>query len=192
MRAVQPTRIHITGSSGSGTTTLGRALARSMQHAHFDADDYYWLPPEPVGRRAFEEKRRAELRNAALLEDLRPLDGYVVSGSIASWYPHDLVRRLFDRIVCLWNPTEIRLARLRAREKHVYGAAIEPGGAMHEPHRRFLEWAARYDTAGMDQRSRMSHEAWLARVGGPQLRLEDDLSVEARVERVRSWLGEPV
>ena len=37
-------RIHILGASGSGTTTLGRALAERLQCRHFDTDDYFWLP----------------------------------------------------------------------------------------------------------------------------------------------------
>ena len=36
-------RIHILGAAGSGTTTLGRALAERLQCPHFDTDDYFWL-----------------------------------------------------------------------------------------------------------------------------------------------------
>ena len=34
-------RIHITGASGSGTSTLGAALANHLCVAHFDADNFY-------------------------------------------------------------------------------------------------------------------------------------------------------
>ena len=40
-------RIHILGASGSGTTTLGRALAARLQCPHFDTDDCFWLPTDP-------------------------------------------------------------------------------------------------------------------------------------------------
>ncbi|MFL6605024.1 MAG: hypothetical protein ACJ8R9_27330 [Steroidobacteraceae bacterium] len=43
-------RILITGASGSGTTTFGRALATEMDWAFFDADDYYWMPSDPPFR----------------------------------------------------------------------------------------------------------------------------------------------
>jgi adenylate kinase family enzyme len=33
-------RIHILGAYGSGTTTLGRALAARLQYLYFDMDDY--------------------------------------------------------------------------------------------------------------------------------------------------------
>lgn len=39
--------IHITGASGSGTTTLGRALAQALGWRYLDADRYYWLPTSP-------------------------------------------------------------------------------------------------------------------------------------------------
>jgi hypothetical protein len=35
-------RIHILGASGSGTTTLGHALAARLQCPHFDTDAYFW------------------------------------------------------------------------------------------------------------------------------------------------------
>jgi hypothetical protein len=43
---VDTLRILITGASGTGTTTLGGALAQQLNCGFFDADDYYWLPAE--------------------------------------------------------------------------------------------------------------------------------------------------
>jgi adenylate kinase family enzyme len=43
-------RILITGASGCGTTTLGRALADKLRLPFFDVDDYYWLPIEKYSR----------------------------------------------------------------------------------------------------------------------------------------------
>jgi len=43
-------RIHITGASGAGTTTLGEHLARALRCDHFDTDDYYRLPADPPFR----------------------------------------------------------------------------------------------------------------------------------------------
>jgi type II secretory pathway predicted ATPase ExeA len=38
-------RIQVTGASGSGTTTLGRALADLWSVPHADADDHLFVPP---------------------------------------------------------------------------------------------------------------------------------------------------
>src|SRR5262245_32157521 len=99
-------RIHITGASGSGTTTLGRELARTLDCAHFDADNYFWLPTDPP----FEKKRERTERNAMLLNDLHANDRWVLSGSVSTW--DDDIYACFDLVVFLLIPAEIRLARL--------------------------------------------------------------------------------
>lgn len=43
-------RIHVTGASGSGITTLGRALADTLALPHHDTDDYLWQPTTPPYR----------------------------------------------------------------------------------------------------------------------------------------------
>jgi adenylate kinase family enzyme len=50
--------IHIYGASGSGTSTLGRYLAKRLDFAFLDADDYFWLPTDPK----FTKKRPIEQR----------------------------------------------------------------------------------------------------------------------------------
>ncbi len=52
---MQPSRLHITGASGAGTTTLGAALAETFGCPHHDADDFYWLPSDSPYR---EERSR--------------------------------------------------------------------------------------------------------------------------------------
>lgn len=39
----KPHGIIILGANGSGKSTLGRELARVLNFAHFDAEDYHWL-----------------------------------------------------------------------------------------------------------------------------------------------------
>ena len=39
--------IHIFGASGSGTTTLGRAIHETFRHAHLDTDNYFWISTDP-------------------------------------------------------------------------------------------------------------------------------------------------
>ena len=46
-RSGTPRRIHITGASGSGTTTLGAAAAAALGVKHLDADDFAWAPTDP-------------------------------------------------------------------------------------------------------------------------------------------------
>src|SRR5215471_7106483 len=119
-------RIHIFGASGSGTSTLGSALAQHLQYQHLDSDNYYWLPTNPP----FQIKRDIEERQKLLLDDLSASDSWVLSGSLCKW--GDIAIPLFDVVVFLWLPSDIRFARLRNRESQRYGEeAISQGGHLH-------------------------------------------------------------
>jgi hypothetical protein len=74
-------RLHLVGASGSGTTTLGRALARHLDCPHFDTDDYFWLPSDPP----FELIRDRATRQALLGHDLQHHPAWVLSGSLCGW-----------------------------------------------------------------------------------------------------------
>ena len=176
-------RVHIVGASGSGTTTLGRALAGRLGCAHLDTDDFFWLPSDPP----FHHVREREARQALLGEALAREPGWVLSGSLCGW--GDGVIPLFDLVVFLWIPPEIRMARLRERERARYGAAIEPGGPQHESSRAFLEWAAGYDGAlEPPHRCRRLHEEWLAALPCPVVRFLDTAPTAEHVARLEAHL----
>jgi len=161
-------RIHITGGSGSGTTTLGRKLAEQLGFAHFDGDDYYWQPTSPPYR----AKRDPGDRLSAILTDLRGVQNAVVSGSAVGW--GEELEDGFDFIVFLYLPAPTRVQRLRTREIERFGA-VDPA---------FLEWAAQYDEGPLEGRSLAKHNAWLAARCCPVIRLEEDLSVDDRIRLV--------
>ena len=162
-------RIHITGASGTGTTTLAGLLAAALDVRHFDADEYFWLPLDPP----FTHKRPVGERNEKLINDLDTIPSWVLSGSVTGWGTD--AERFFDLVVYLWVPTAIRVQRLRQRELARFGHRIAPGGEMHEGYEEFIAWAERYDSAGLEQRSRAVHEAWLGGITCPVLRIEGDL-----------------
>src|SRR5579872_4003369 len=122
MASSRPTepRIHITGASGSGVSTLGAALSRRLGCTRLDTDDFYWKPTDPPYRESREVGERLALVAAAM--DQAPA-GWVLSGSLDGW-GDPLIPR-FGRVVFLEAPTELRLQRLAERERGRYGAAIE-------------------------------------------------------------------
>jgi hypothetical protein len=83
---------------------------------------------------------------------------------------------------------ERRQARLKERERQRYGAAIEPGGARHAAFLAFMEWNARYDTAGPEMRSRAMHEAWIERLPCAVLRLDSSVPLAELVAAVERAL----
>ncbi len=89
---------------------------------------------------------------ALLRADLEKPGGWALSGSLFGW--GDVFIPLFDLVVFLYIPADLRMARLRAREIARYGeAAIAPGGAMHASSTAFLQWAAGYDEGDLEKDS---------------------------------------
>ena len=177
-------RLHVTGAAGSGTTTLGRALAQRLAAPHFDTDDVFWAPTDPPYRR----KREPEQRLRLLIELLGERPRWVLSGSLDSWGAP--VVPLFDMVVWLDVPTELRLSRLALRERVRYGrAAIAPGGPLHADHLHFLAWAADYDRGLHAGRNRHRHEAWLAELSCKVLRLDGSRPTRSLVQEVMATAG---
>lgn len=170
--------IHILGPSGSGTTTLGKALCKKYGMTHFDADDYFWYPTDPP----YEKKRPIEKRQELFFQDILNEESWVISGSLCSW--GDIFISFFDLVIYLWVPTEIRIKRLVKREREEFGDDVLPGGRMYKNHKEFLEWAANYDSGGLDMRSKITHELWLKRLDCPVLRIEGNYSLEENLRVV--------
>lgn len=152
-------RIHILGPSGSGTTTLGVNLGARLQIKHLDTDDFYWKKtPVPFTEKVLPEER---LKN--IEQTMSGMNQWVLSGSLCSW--GDPLIRLFTQVIYISLPWEVREQRLLRREQSRFGAdSLAPGGKMHENHVDFMEWARRYDSAGMEQRSRTVHERWMGQL----------------------------
>ena len=149
--------------------SLAAAIAAMHGHRHLDTDDFFWLPTDPPHR----QRRAREERLAMLHRALGKAPAWVLSGSLCEW--GDPLIPAFELVVFLIVPSEVRMARLRVREVQRYGAeTIAPGGALHQAHIDFLDWAALYDEGGLEIRSRALHDAWLARLPCPVLKPEAD------------------
>jgi adenylate kinase family enzyme len=175
-------RLHILGASGAGTTSLGAAVADRLGYPHVDADSLFWLPTDPP----FTTKRPKEERQAMLLRLLLVAGHWVFSGSAPEWAKP--VEPFYDLVVFLRLDPAVRMERLRRREADRYGKRIEPGGDMAVASGDFLKWAEAYDTAGPEQRSLVGHEAWLATLKAPVLRLDSSAPLENLVSAVLSKL----
>jgi adenylate kinase family enzyme len=159
--------IHVMGASGSGATSLGRALAGALALPHHDADDYLWLPTVPPYRTLREVAERLRLMREVFL----PRADWVLSGGISGW--GDEIIPQFDLVVFLTTPRDLRMERLRAREALHFGAdAVAPGGWRHEETEAFIDWASHYEDGTREGRSLARHQAWLERLPCPVLRLD--------------------
>ena len=170
--------IHITGASGAGTTTLAKAICARYGHTHLDSDDFFWEDTDPP----YTRKRAMEDRQTLLSQALGSAERWVLSGSLTGW--GDLFIPLFELVVYVHTPTDIRLQRLHERELRQFGARILPDGDMFEEHKKFLEWASQYDDGPTDMRSAAHHREWLTQIPCPILRLDGTAPAEENLERV--------
>lgn len=159
----------MTGASGSGTSTLGEALAHALDARWGDLDDLYWEPTTPP----FQTKRDHETRSRLMRAELRASPRLIASGSLMKWGTD--IENAFDLIVFLSLASDIRVARLRAREAKRLGHVDED----------FIAWAAQYDEGTFTGRSRKLHEAWLAeRSTSRVLRLDGAMPTADQVSAV--------
>ncbi len=175
-------RIHILGASGSGVSTLGESIGRRLDISVFDCDSYYWEKTNPP----FLKATPIPDRQKTLLTDLTSHESWVCTGSMDSW--SEPFESLFTHIVFLYVPSEVRVSRLRAREKKLWGARISEGGDMHVEHEKFMAWAAQYDEGLKNGRSLPRHEAWLAKQRAPILHIEGELGFEEALNRVLNFI----
>lgn len=174
-------KIHVTGASGTGVSTLGRELGAALGVPVLDTDDFYWQPTDP----RFTEKRPIGER-VRLIRAAQGNGGWVLAGSLCGWGDPTLTE--VDLIVFLTLPVDERISRLRGRECRDFGARIEPGGDMEVIHAAFLDWAAQYDDPHFTGRSRTLHEVWLLEQGAPVLRLDGPAPLDAMVQKVLAAL----
>ena len=174
--------IHIFGAAGSGTTTLGRKISEEYGYKHMDTDEYYWLPTEP----RFTEKRTPEERVALMIADIEKYDNVVISGALTDW--GDELIPYFTLAIRIHADTNIRIERIKNREKTRFGARIEPGGDMYQGHIDFLEWASMYDNGSIEIRSKAKHDAWQKQLRCPLLQLDGSESLSKKFEKVKKIL----
>jgi len=177
---MQPCRLHIIGGSGSGTTTLGRAIADAWSVPHADSDDYFWVPTDPPYTQQRNPARRVEL----MLEVFAQRSVWVLSGAINGWGEEILQR--CDAVVLLSLGAHERLQRIEQRERIRRRTEEINTEAFGE----FMTWASSYDDPEFQGRSRARHEAWLATLKRPVLRLDSSPTVQELRDEVLSW--EPV
>ena len=177
-------RIHIFGASGTGTTTLGHLLSKQIDIPHIDTDDYFWeksLIP-------YTKKREVNERADLLKTELQRFPEWILSGSLVGW--GNFTIPLFTLAIFLWIPEEIRINRLRKREIERYGSeALSPGGWFHENSEAFITWASKYDSGGMDIRSRALHEQWMKELPCKLLLFEEPLSSDELISKVLNELN---
>lgn len=176
--------IHIYGASGSGTSTLGRYISEQLGYTFMDTDDYFWLPTNPK----YTQKREIPERLRMMKEDILNSDKVVISGSLVDW--GDELIPYFTLAVRIVTDKDIRIRRIREREKKHFGSRIEVGGDMYQDHVEFIEYASAYDTGGINMRSKAKHDQWQKLLKCKQIVVNGEADLKYNLEHVKNALSE--
>lgn len=174
--------IHIYGASGSGTSTLGRFISERLGYTFMDTDDYFWLPTNPK----YTQKREKTEQLQMMRKDILASDKVVISGSLVDW-GDDLIP-YFTLVVRVVTNKNIRIERLREREKKYFGTRIEIGGDMYQNHIAFIKWAEAYDTGNIDMRSKMKHDEWQKLLKCKQIIVNGEDDLKDNLELIKNAL----
>ena len=176
-------RIHIFGASGSGVTTLGKALSKALNIPVFDFDDYYWEKTDPPFAKKRERPKRFELLN----KDIGSNESYIISGHYGE-NSYGLDTKLTFAIF-LYTPQEIRRQRLRSREFKNFGKRMLEGGDMHEDVEEFIEWAMGYDESNVEGRTLKRHINRINSLSCPVIKLDGAKATDKQIEDLKNIIG---
>lgn len=162
--------ICVCGLNGCGKTTLARALAEALKFRHMDAEDYYFRE----SANPYSNARTQEEVRKLLLEDIGSSPRFVyscVKGDMG-----DQINSMYDLIVYLEVPAEIRGIRIRQRAAEKFGDRVLPGGDLHEQEEKFFDFAAGRNSAPI--------EAWIKNMPCRVIRLDGREPVRKNIEKI--------
>jgi adenylate kinase family enzyme len=171
-------KIHLLGPSCSGTSTLGNLIAEKYKIPWYDTDEIFWIKTDPP----FIRKREKNERTNLLKDIFEKNNSLVLSGSAMGW--GDFIKEHLDIVIYKYVEQNIRIKRLMEREIKRYGKRIEPGNDMYEKHKEFVEWNKKYETGGMEMRSRESELFWIRDIKCEIIKLEENRTSEDELKIV--------
>ncbi len=174
------TGILVFGASGSGTTTIGKQLAKELNATHIDLDDIYWKGETEI---PYTSSNSKEERIENLMSKIDSCDQFVLSGDMLGWEEPFLP--LLDLAVFVYTPSDIRIKRLRKRELSKYGDRIVHGD-MVQKHIEFLEWARQYDSSYPPMRCLKGHVDWIKIVPCTVLKIKGDDDLKQNIIKIKN------
>jgi adenylate kinase family enzyme len=178
-------KVLIFGASGSGTTTLGKEIEKRTNFKHLDVDTYYWKKTIPP----FQVKIPLNERNKNLKVDFKKFNNVIVSGSMVSWGKE--WESSFDLAIFIRLDNKVRMKRLLKREQERYGEKLVTNNTIKLNSKDFLAWANDYENTNFKGRSLKSHMDWITLLNCEVLRLDGEMELNNKVEKILTALKHP-
>lgn len=167
--------IILLGANGSGKSTLGRELSRVLNFAHFDVEEYYFYKTNIP----YTAMRPEEERVRMLLSDIKKYGSFVMSGDISDWGKEFLT--VFDLVIFLTAPADIRMKRIENREYKRWGDRVREGGDMYEQQQKFRAFAASRDISKLEPRASL--------YSCPVLRVDSTKPLKENIDEILKYIN---
>ena len=162
--------IQICGLNGCGKSTLGKALAERMNFHFIDIENLYFSRTN-IDEPYTNPKSRTEVEKL-LAEEISKHPDFVFA-AVKGDYGKDIIP-LYDYIVVIEVPKDIRSQRVRNRSYQKFGNRILVGGDLHSQEEAFFQM--------VDSREDDYIANWLQKVSSPIIRVDGTKTVEDNVE----------
>jgi len=164
--------IQICGLNGCGKSTLAKALAKKLNAHYTDNETLYFS--RTAEDDPYESPRSQEEVERLLMKEVLAHPDFVFA-AVRGDYGKD-VMALYDYVVMIGVPKEIRAQRLRNRSFQKFGERMLPGGDLFEQEEAFFRIAGARDDDYV--------ESWLATLTCPIIRVDGTAPVEKSLRQI--------
>jgi len=164
--------IQICGLNGCGKSTLGRALAARMGFHFIDNEDLYFTKTNMD--KPYTNPRSREAVEKLLMEEVRGYGNFVFA-AVKGDYGKEIIP-MYDYVIMVEVPREIRLQRVRNRSFQKFGNRIQHGGDLFEQEESFFRM--------VESRGDDFVENWLQTLTCPVIRVDGTRSIEENIELI--------
>ena len=169
--------IQICGLNGCGKSTLAKALAKALGAHYLDNETLYFS--RTAEDDPYENPRSREEVERLLMEEVLAHPDFVFA-AVRGDYGKD-VMALYDYIVLIDVPKEIRAQRIKNRSFQKFGERMRPGGDMYEQEEAFFQMVGALDDEYV--------ESWLRTMTCPVIRVDGTAPVEESIQQILKQIG---
>lgn len=169
-------RMIICGLNGSGKSTLGKALAEKLQFDFIDIEELYFPKTDPDYLYAAPRSREDV---AKLLYHKMKTHVNVILASVKGDYGED-ISSLFQCVILLDVPKEIRIRRVKERSFQKFGERMLSGGDLYEREEKFFQMAASRDENMVEE--------WVKTLQCPVVHLDGRKPIDEKIRLLIEYL----
>lgn len=170
--------IMVCGLNGSGKSTLGKALADRMGYYFIDNETLFF--PKTDLNYMFASPRSKKEVERLLLDEVREHENFVFA-AVKGNYGEEIMR-LYQYIVLIDVPKDIRMRRVRERSFQRFGSRALPGGDLHEQEEAFINM--------VNARTEQYVEEWVDTLEAFVIRVDGTKPVRENVKNIAEQITE--